>query len=366
MFRGDINVKMRFKRRKLICYILLIDIFVLLGISTLIKLVYSNTNHSDYIRINIESVQENELVNNKIKEIYEKNYMLKPMLVNIQEKYIESQWFHKDLFGIPYNYAENGIIAQAGDLENVLFYISSENKFFFIPTSMVNKTILTKNGEVQVCEYQDDDKMHLYLYSYEIYNPEPQRVIYPKPGKGINIYSCNVDDFIDDLYLLGTAEVSFPVKIPDKAAKLYENEYTEAIKDLIHSSFFSIGEYDNYQIYIGDYNYDEYISRGETDYTIRITVAIVGEKNSYWWIFRAKELLGEDGRVILESSGGNSYSSPCAYDANYSNVYAPMIDNIIYANRLMIPLTITEDDEVKELELYVDENDINMVHYRLK
>ena len=43
-----------------------------------------------------------------------------------------------------------------------------------------------------------------------------------------------------------------------------------------------------------------------------------------------------------------------------------MIDNIIYANRLMIPLTITEDDEVKELELYVDENDINMVHYRLK
>ena len=86
---------------------------------------------------------------------------------------------------------------------------------------------------------------------------------------------------------------------------------------------------------------------------------------SYWWQFHAKEDLDENGKVILESDGGDSYSGP-GNNTQQNGIYAPDIDSIIHANRLVIPLLVTENDKVEKIEIRRDERNINLFHYYLK
>lgn len=174
-----------------------------------------------------------------------------------------------------------------------------------------------------------------------------------------------MQDFIEELHYLGTVYMTFPKNMPEEVGKLYENEYTDAVVKLIHSFLFDNKEYGNYLIYIGDYSYNELVYENEKyDYNISITVAIVGEETSYWWEFHAKEDLGENGEVILESNGGTSYSSPGNY-SQQNGIYAPDIDSIIHANRLVIPLLVTENDKVEKIEIRRDERNINLNYYYL-
>lgn len=291
---------------------------------------------------------------------------LREILLNIHKDYISKQWFGEEKYGIPNNYYENRISYGAGDLENVIFYMDNKEKIYFIPTSMVNKKINLHGKEIDVNECEVDGKLNLYLYRYEIYDPEPQRVIYPEPDKHISILSCEVQDFVSKLNYLGTISLNFPKSVPEGARMLYEKEYTDAVVKLIHSFLFDYKEYGNYLIYIGDYSYNELVYEKEKyDYNISITVAIVGEETSYWWEFHAKEGLGENGEVILESNGGDSYSGPGDYDQQ-NGAYASDIDSIIHANRLVIPLLVTENDEVEAIEIRRDERNINLDHYYLK
>ena len=74
---------------------------------------------------------------------------------------------------------------------------------------------------------------------------------------------------------------------------------------------------------------------------------------------------GENGEVILESDGGDSYSGPGDYDQQ-NGAYASDIDSIIHANRLVIPLLVTENDKVEKIEIRRDERNINLDHFYLK
>lgn len=106
-----------------------------------------------------------------------------------------------------------------------------------------------------------------------------------------------------------------------------------------------------------------------SEYNMGMTVAIIPEdgeiKNGMWWIFRAKDILDENGNVVVETDGGAGHSSSIPYDY-YNEAYAPRIEMIVRMNRLVIPLTITESDEVKELGSFKDEDDLNTIHYYLK
>ncbi len=288
---------------------------------------------------------------------------LNVLLSEIHKAYIFNQWFLVDTFGIPNNYAEDRITFKPEDLESVIFYINDEGKLFFIPVSMVNKIVHLEDKEIKVCEYHDEDRINLYLYSYEVLEREMERAIYPEPDKRVIIIREEVQDCLDKIQVLGTAYVSFPEKVPDGAAKLYENEYTDAIVDIIHSYFYEMKMYGEYQIYFGVFQYRPDWDEG---YKILIDVAIVGKETSYWWIFRAKDVLAEDGRVILDSDGGQQHTYPAEYDKATYNYYAPEIDGIIHANRLVIPLTVQEGDIVKRLGVFKDEDDINTLHYYLE
>ena len=288
---------------------------------------------------------------------------LNVLLAEIHKAYISSQWFMMDTYGIPNSYAKDRIAFKPEDLESVIFYENDEGKLFFIPVNMVNKTVCLEDKEIKVCESHDGDRINLYLYSYEVIEREMERAIYPEPDKVVYIYPEEVQEYLSQLQVLGIAHVPFPEKVPDGAAKLYENEYTDAVVDIIHSFFYDRKMYGEYQIYLGDFLYRPDWDEG---YKISITVAIVGKETSYWWIFRAKDVLAEDGRVILDSDGGEQHANPGGYDKDTYNYYAPEIDGIVHANRLVIPLTVQEGDIVKRLGVFKDEDDINTLHYYLE
>ena len=308
--------------------------------------------------------ESNDKAENKINNILEKESDLNAILAKIHKEYIYSQWFLENRFGLPNYYAEDRLVLKPEDLDEVIFYKDNEDRIFFIPVSMVNKTVYLDDGEIQVCEHQDEGRMNLYLYSYDELELKLERAIYPVPDRRVFIFSEEVQDVLDEFRLLGTAHVPFPEDIPDGAAKLYENEYTDAVVDIIHSFFYEGADYGEYQIYFGDYQYiDVWAEKG---YKIVITVAIVGEGTSYWWEFRAKDVLAEDGRVILDSCVWEQHSFPAEYDKENGDYYAPWIDGIIHANRLVVPLTITENDEVKPIGGFIDEDDLNTLHLYLE
>lgn len=331
-----------------------------------------NTNDNGYMdaddQMNNENLEAQEEVEDKTEietgNMLEEESDLNAILAKIHKEYIYSQWFLENRFGLPNYYAEDRLVLKPEDLEEVIFYKDNEDRIFFIPVSMVNKTVYLDDGEIQVCEHQDEGRMNLYLYSYDELELKLERAIYPVPDRRVFIFSEEVQDVLDEFRLLGTAHVPFPEDIPDGAAKLYENEYTDAVVDIIHSFFYEGADYGEYQIYFGDYQYiDVWAEKG---YKIVITVAIVGEGTSYWWEFRAKDVLAEDGRVILDSCGGEQHSFPAEYDKENGDYYAPWIDGIIHANRLVVPLTITENDEVKPIGGFTDEDDLNTLYLYLE
>ncbi len=288
---------------------------------------------------------------------------LNVLLAEIHKAYISSQWFMMDTYGIPNSYAKDRIAFKPEDLESVIFYENDEGKLFFIPVNMVNKTVCLEDKEIKVCEYHDGDRINLYLYSYEVIEREMERAIYPEPDKAVYIYPEEVQEYLSQLQVLGIAHVPFPKEVPDGASKLYENEYTDAAVDIIHSFFYDRKMYGEYQIYFRHFQYRPDWDEG---YKISIAVAIVGKETSYWWGFRAKDVLAKDGRVILDSDGGEQHANPGEYDKDTYNYYAPWIDGTIHANRLVIPLTVQEGDIVKRLGVFKDEDDINTLHYYLE
>lgn len=317
---------------------------------------------NEQISSEIETAEEKE-IKTEADSTKETEININEMLVKIHKQYIYSQWFLEKEYGIPDNYSEGRIVMTEEDLEEVIFYEHTDGTIYFIPVSMVNAAVPLEGREIQVCEHYDEERKKLYLYSYEADEPELERAIYPEPDMSVSIYSREVQDILEDLHPLGTAGASFPKEIPDGAARLYENEYTSAVIDIIHSLFWEMERYGDYQIYFGKYLYDSKMKHG---YKIYISVAIVGEETSYWWKFRAKDKLSEDGRVILDSDGGSNHSFPAEYDKDYYDYYAPWIDGIIHAERLVVPLTITESDTVKELGAFKDEDNLNTVHFYLK
>lgn len=179
---------------------------------------------------------------------------LEVMLKTIQKWIIYEQWHfeEEELYYMP-NYREDDrVYLKAEDLEEVIFYQDAAGIIYFIPTSMVNKSITTVNGEIQIREYEVEGESGYYLYCYEYYRKEWRRPIYPEPDNEYIRISCTGDmkDKMEEIYPIGVAKVPFPQNIPQEAfeSKLYENEYTDAVVEIIHSWLFRMKEYGEYKI----------------------------------------------------------------------------------------------------------------------
>lgn len=292
------------------------------------------------------------------------------MLAAIQKQYLFDKWYYNEenIYYLGNDYSEDRIPVKSEDLEEVIFYQDQEDTIYFIPTSMVNKVIIADREEIQVREYHNGEEADCYLYRCTFCKTEWERKICPAPdNEYVDIFcSMRMQERLEELNFIGISKLPFPENITGEVIRnrLYENEYTDAVVEIIHSYFHNRKMYGEYQIYFDLYSYDQH-EYEQHDYKIAITVAIVGEETSYWWIFRAKDILDEDERVIVETNGGANHSSPASYE-DYNGIYAKGIEMAIRASRLVIPLTITESDEVKELGSFKDEDDLNTIHYYLK
>ncbi|MDE7249174.1 MAG: hypothetical protein K2N82_04660, partial [Lachnospiraceae bacterium] len=189
------------------------------------------------------------------------------------------------------------------DLEEVYFYQDENGKIYFIPTSMVNKKIEVGDKEFYVrTVYFVNKRMQYHFYLCDFYKAEWKRVIYPEPyDKVVWSSSIYLDEIPETWQPLGTVNVPLPVNIPDfdeaYDSKLYENEYTDAIKELLHSLLHDREEYGEYRIYIGDYEVNGSSTYSKLGYNIRITATIVPVggriEEGIFWLFMAKDVLDE-------------------------------------------------------------------------
>lgn len=262
------------------------------------------------------------------------------------------------------------------DLEEVYFYQDENGKIYFIPTSMVNKKIEVGDKEFYVrTVYFVNKRMQYHFYLCDFYKAEWKRAIYPEPyDKVVWSGSIYLDEIPETWQPLGTVNVPLPVNIPDfdeaYDSKLYENEYTDAIKELFHSLLHDREEYGEYRIYIGDYEVNGSSTYSKLGYNIRITATIVPAEGrieeGIFWLFMAKDVLDEDGKVIIDMSGGGMHEGNFSPPIPNIAAYGAQIEAIVEAERLVLPLTVREEDEVKELGFSADEEGINVSHYYLK
>lgn len=313
-------------------------------------------------------------------EIWEQEE-LNEMLITIQKRYAFEQWYYQgedEYDELKCNLSDfeeqNGMVFRLEDLEAVNFYQDEKGAIYFLPVSMVNKIVEVDNEKIPVFEfyYKGVEKYGLFWCKY--FKTEWKRWIYPEPENEYTYFYWvqDINEKLNELHVIGSAKVQMPVKIQDKAfrSELYENEYTDAVVDIVHSYLYKREKYGEYKLYIGHYGVNcDMNSLLNSEYNMGMTVAIIPEdgevKNGMWWIFRAKDILDENGNVVVETDGGAGHSSPIPYDY-YNETYAPRIEMIVNMNRLVIPLTITESDEVKELGCFKDEDDLNTIHYYLK
>lgn len=261
------------------------------------------------------------------------------------------------------------------DLEEVYFFKDENEKIYFIPTSMTNEKIMVTDKEFYVHKVELDGKTRYHFYLCDFYKAVWKRVIYPEPyDKVVSSGSVYLEEIPETWYPLGPVKVTLPVNIPDFDeafdSKLYENEYTDAIIELLHSLMHYREEYGEYRIYIGDYEVNGSSTYSKLGYNIRITATVVPVEGrieeGIFWLFMAKDVLDERGKVIIEMSGGGmhegNFSPPIPSIASYGS----QIEAIVKAERLVLPLTVREEDEVREIALASDEDGINVSHYYLK
>lgn len=381
----------KISKYKIVMYILLLVNALLLGIFLGIELcnVMAECPIESMERIKLERLEINKLIEGCYMQMSESIKMeetdvkqdrievnqqeeLEEMLVVLQKQSIHSSYGSKD--EVQDNKNERQYITR--DLEEVYFYQDENGKIYFIPTSMVNDKKEVGNKEFYVhTVYFDKKRMRYHFYVCNFYKAKWKRVIYPEPyDKTVWSGSIYFDEIPETWQPLGVVKVPLPVNIPDfdeaYDSKLCENEYTDTIAELLHSLMHDRGEYGEYRIYIGDYEVNGSSIYSKLGYNIRITATIVPAEGrieeGVFWLFMAKDVLDEDGKVIMDMSGGGMHEGNFLPPIPNIATYGAQIEEIVTAERLVISLVVNEKDEVKELGLAPDEEGINVTHYYLK
>ncbi|MDE5699487.1 MAG: hypothetical protein K2I96_19105, partial [Lachnospiraceae bacterium] len=187
--------------------------------------------------------------------------------VDVGEKYFEIERYELD----------------TQDLERVTFYQDTEEgTIYFVPAN--DKIInLLKGGE------QEE------MFVFRRIEMRPRRSITPPPDSVLySVGVRSVTDIRDRLIELGTEEMKFPdARTIERRGwtdnTLTENEYTQAVKDMIHGTLIGEQQYGNYEIYFAQYYMSDYAGIYEEEFgemAVHITAAVVCLDNGYGYYCR--------------------------------------------------------------------------------
>lgn len=222
----------------------------------------------------------------------------------------------------------------ADDLERVTFYQDKEEGvFYFVPADEQIIKMLNSGGEER-------------MFIFKFFETRPHRVITPQPDP-VRYYVCSKDvgDIRNRMVELGTAEMNFPA--PETIEHrgwadntLTENEYTQAVTDMIHGTLVGEQYYGNYEIYIAEYFMTNDVGTHEEEFdgiAVGISAAVVclDDGYGYYCNFRASDQL-IDGEVRIY------FSLP-----DTANAWEEEIANAMEDRRLVISLEVKPGDEIE-------------------
>ncbi len=223
------------------------------------------------------------------------------------------------------------------DLKELTFYVHEKdevrNDIYFVPTGQELNSLLNHSS---------------IMFRFHMEEVIPCRDIQPCPVTTIySVYARDVTEIRDELKELGTVRNAFPSEetIGSESwqieKKLKENEYTQAVADMICGTLKGGGLYGEYEIYIDAYcmtdktEYFEYM--GFEGNGIAIGANVVCRENGYGQCcdFIASEQL-KDGKVEIY------YFAPPA-----PSQWKEIVNSAINENLLMIPVTVSAEDEIE-------------------
>ena len=261
------------------------------------------------------------------------NFQTKWLLYELQKAYTQQyQWYYPYSLDF-YVYSENKRYdLDTQDLECVTFYQDTEDgMIYFLPENDQIIDILNSSEE-------------MFLFDRSKINPRSR--IIPQPDTVLYcIYTTSVANIRDRLIELGTEKMKFPDARTLKRRgwtdnTLTENEYTQAVKDMIHGTLIGEQQYGNYEIYFAEYYMSDYAGIHEEEFggmAVHITAAVVCLDNGYGYYCRFyacdKPI---DGKIKIYY-----------YVSDTANVWEENIRNAMEDRRLMIPLEVRPGDEVE-------------------
>ena len=255
------------------------------------------------------------------------------LLYELQKAYTQQyQWYYPYSLDF-YVYSENKRYdLEAQDLECVTFYQDTEDgKIYFLSENDRIIDIL-------------NSRERMFLFDRSEINPRSR--IIPQPDTILYcIYTTSIVDIRDRLIELGTEEMKFPdARTIERRGwtdnTLTENEYTQAVKDMIHGTLIGEQQYGNYEIYFAQYYMLDDAGIHEEGFggmAVHITAAVVCLDNGYGYYCRfyaCDQLI--DGKVKIYY-----------YVSDTANVWEENIRNAMEDRRLMIPLEVRPGDEVE-------------------
>ena len=261
------------------------------------------------------------------------NFQTKWLLYELQKAYTQQyQWYYPYSLDF-YVYSENKRYdLDTQDLECVTFYQDTEDgMIYFLPEND------------QIIDILNSSESMFLFYRSKI---NPRSRIIPQPDTVLYcIYTTSVANIRDRLIELGTEKMKFPDARTLKSRgwtdnTLTENEYTQAVKDMIHGTLVGEQQYGNYEIYFAQYYMSDYAGIHEEEFdgmAVHITAAVVCLDNGYGYYCRfyaCDQLI--DGKVKIYY-----------YVSDTANVWEENIRNAMEDRRLMIPLEVRPDDEVE-------------------
>lgn len=266
------------------------------------------------------------------------NFQTKWLLYELQKAYTQQyQWYYPtrlDFYYVDVGEKYFEIELDKQDLERVTFYQDTEEgTIYFVPANdqIIN---LLKGGE------QEE------MFVFRRIETRPRRSITPPPDSVFySVGVRSVADIRDRLIELGTEKMKFPDAGTIERRgwtdnTLTENEYTQAVKDMIHGTLVGEQQYGNYEIYFAEYSMSDDAGIHEEEFggmAVHITAAVVCLDNGYGYycrFFACDQLI--DGKVKIYY-----------YVSDTANVWEENIRNAMEDRRLMIPLEVRPGDEVE-------------------
>lgn len=266
----------------------------------------------------------------EIEENMMKKQVLDQLIYDVQEAYKRQDSCYYP-YAVDFSFCVGNDIykLQPEDMEKLKFYSyanGNEEDIYFVPEDSLTTNELYCEGKNIMFRFIKKE-----IYPRREMEDSPETILYC-------VYPTDVTDIVDMFCELGTIEKEFVFDKSIEENSLSENEYVQATIDMIHGTLKGESAYGEYDIYIGEYCmtddvsfYDMLEGKG-----VEITAAVICSDNGYGYYCRfvASDIL-IDGKIKI------FYALPPT-----ANAWKDIISQIMDEKRLIIPLEVTQEDEI--------------------